>query len=400
MRFQGMMPLFKFGGKNKGDNRYGLFEAWLDGVLLGVALPPQVAAFNFNLYGGAQGGYDIELIGAPGFDADDEDWACEELFASDLFSVPAEAAAKPAGGDAIEDIIDMVRRYLRQGRCRQVLLGSRAVGVGHVSGAITLVHLAPLNETVPDEAQPEELLPGEAEREEALPKEPFLAEAVPDEPSPGEPVPDIYTPDKPLADEPAPAPPTAGEPDAACYKLMRETRPRAMACAPKQNYGIRRYELLRGEPFTLWDDSFTFQYHAKKGDIPTDLLYNTMGWLLVSGRLRAALEEMGAEAEYFPVRVEEAQSGKQQPGYWVANLLCKRDALCPEKSEYTTVENKLFGAYRMVKRYALRRNALAGADIFKLPNHQEIPVFVTGRFKERMQEAGFTGLAYYPVTFV
>ena len=55
------------------------FEEWLDFVL-GMPLPDDIAAVNFNLYEQEGNIWSIEFAGTEGFDPQDADWACEEVF--------------------------------------------------------------------------------------------------------------------------------------------------------------------------------------------------------------------------------------------------------------------------------------------------------------------------------
>lgn len=54
------------------------FHNWLN-KSLSKSIPRTVKAFNFNLYETGSN-FGIELIGASEFDADDSDWACQEVF--------------------------------------------------------------------------------------------------------------------------------------------------------------------------------------------------------------------------------------------------------------------------------------------------------------------------------
>ena len=54
------------------------FHNWLNKAL-SVNIPKSVKAFNFNLFETGSN-FGIELIGSSEFDADDSDWACQEVF--------------------------------------------------------------------------------------------------------------------------------------------------------------------------------------------------------------------------------------------------------------------------------------------------------------------------------
>lgn len=57
------------------------FETWLNKYLI-LDFPPEVKAINFNFYesSGGEDEFDVQLIGAPQYDRDDPDWACNAIF--------------------------------------------------------------------------------------------------------------------------------------------------------------------------------------------------------------------------------------------------------------------------------------------------------------------------------
>ena len=55
------------------------FGEWLNGILSNFTL--DAAAFNFNIYENKKD-YSAELVATASFDEDDEDWACDEIYAS------------------------------------------------------------------------------------------------------------------------------------------------------------------------------------------------------------------------------------------------------------------------------------------------------------------------------
>lgn len=113
--------------------------AWIDTVL-SAPLPEGIAAFHFNLYDSATT-YDIELIGAPAYDADDPDWACDDIFMSPhpRFEVDSEAVG-PGWEAGLQSIAQLVLRYLNSAHPGALRLkASRAVSLGFVDGDLQLV---------------------------------------------------------------------------------------------------------------------------------------------------------------------------------------------------------------------------------------------------------------------
>ena len=117
---------------------YNEFEAWLDAALEG-GVPDDVAAFNFNLYEDGDNLWSIELIGAPSFDPEDPDWACEEVFTNR--EEPLSWSAETDWEEVLETMTEYVEKYLIEGEYAPVLKDSTAVGIGFVDGDITIVYV-------------------------------------------------------------------------------------------------------------------------------------------------------------------------------------------------------------------------------------------------------------------
>jgi hypothetical protein len=114
------------------------FPTWLDAAL-SRRVPPDVRAFNFNLYEGVAHTWDIELVGSTFFDPANSDWACDTVFSyPKLFFMPHEAAGAQ-WEQGLAAAIELVAAYLRGGQCRHVLRESLAVAVGFVDRDLTVL---------------------------------------------------------------------------------------------------------------------------------------------------------------------------------------------------------------------------------------------------------------------
>ncbi len=122
------------------DERYKLFETWLDSLLEDIS-SDGIAAFNFNIYEGHEDTYDIQLIGSEYFDEDDEDWACAEVYTSeeDICYISREEDIEN-WQQGLELVLEMVRKYLDNGKFLDILKASQAVGAGFVDGDIEIVY--------------------------------------------------------------------------------------------------------------------------------------------------------------------------------------------------------------------------------------------------------------------
>ena len=113
------------------------FCKWLDTILADISELP--IAWNFNLY---QQPASIELVGTKSFHKKDEDWACDEIFASrekySNFKLPQKQWEK-----SLQDAILLIENYLENGNYKSKLLESYGVACGFVDGDLTLLYVNP-----------------------------------------------------------------------------------------------------------------------------------------------------------------------------------------------------------------------------------------------------------------
>lgn len=128
--------------KNKGSqaNNYELLSSWLDKILE-QELPEGIMAFNFNLYEGSEGTYDIQLIGSDEFDEDDGDWACTDYFTTgENICYIKRTKEIEDWEDGLNYIRKLVEQYLNEGRNTYILKSANAVGIGFVDGDIDIIY--------------------------------------------------------------------------------------------------------------------------------------------------------------------------------------------------------------------------------------------------------------------
>lgn len=126
--------------KDTPKNNITMFFKWLDRILE-QKLPEGIVAFNFNLYEGKQGTYDIQLIGSEDFEEDDEDWRCTDFFTSgeDVCCINRTQAIN-AWEDALRYITELVGQYLNKGNKAHILKSAQAVGIGFVDGDVLIIN--------------------------------------------------------------------------------------------------------------------------------------------------------------------------------------------------------------------------------------------------------------------
>jgi len=176
------------------------------------------------------------------------------------------------------------------------------------------------------------------------------------------------------------------------YKLqMERERQNDILAHYEDDLGIYLTEMVIGKRYEGWDGRFTFFYDQSEGSFPSDYLANDKGWFVVSDKLKQMMESLNTEIQYLPVEVWE-KNGGQSYQYYIANILKVVEALCLEKSDYFTTNTKKLGPIHTVSKFAIYEDKVGDVDVFKLANRQEIPIFVSERFKERMEEENITGI--------
>lgn len=117
---------------------YKDFAGWLD-LVLAPELPEGIRAFCFNLYEDAEDShlFAFQLIGAPDYDPNIPDWACEELYTTGEYLFLHRSLTWES---CLEEGEALVKSYLTLGLRREKLLAARAVAIGFVDGDLTAVY--------------------------------------------------------------------------------------------------------------------------------------------------------------------------------------------------------------------------------------------------------------------
>lgn len=178
------------------------------------------------------------------------------------------------------------------------------------------------------------------------------------------------------------------------YKLsMDMERENDIVCHYENDYGIQQNALNIGEKFDKWDDRFEFFYTKEEGNVWTDYLANDKGWFLISSKLKKILELVNTDIQFLATKIREKNSEDVVAKYYVANIIKVVDALCLDKSQYFETEIEGIGIIYTVSKYGIYAEKTEGADVFKLANRQQIPIFVSERFKSLIEEENITGIS-------
>lgn len=178
------------------------------------------------------------------------------------------------------------------------------------------------------------------------------------------------------------------------YKLsMDMERENDIVCHYQNDYGIQQNALNVGKFFEDWDDRFEFFYMKEEGEVWTDYLANDKGWFLVSNRLKTLLETVNTDIQFLGVRIKERNNEEDFRQYYIANIIKVVDALCLDKSQYFSTEIEGIGTIYTVSKYGIYADKTDGADVFKLSNRQQIPIFASEKFKDLIEKENITGIS-------
>ena len=130
------MSIWNFFKKSKGLG-YESFENWLNETL-NQDIPAEVVAFNFNLYEDTGNAWSMELVGTRTYDADDEDWACDEVF--DNRETPLRWQENASWQSITDKVENLIKTYLDQGKYGAKMKTYRAVAVGFVDENLSIVY--------------------------------------------------------------------------------------------------------------------------------------------------------------------------------------------------------------------------------------------------------------------
>lgn len=119
---------------------YNEVANWLNDVLK-QEIPEEVAAFCFNLYDDGDNAWSMELVGTERFDAEDEDWPCDEVTDFGTREGLLEWNKETQWEAVLAEICEVLKQYLEKGEYADVLKSKQGVGVGFVDGDIEIIFI-------------------------------------------------------------------------------------------------------------------------------------------------------------------------------------------------------------------------------------------------------------------
>ncbi len=178
------------------------------------------------------------------------------------------------------------------------------------------------------------------------------------------------------------------------YKLwFAETE--GAICTEADLKGVSKYFIYDPEPVKEWPEGVTFY---AEGELFEDYLFPTVvDWVLISERVKRALEELGATegVQFLPIRVIRKETGEEVPGYYVLHVWRHIAALDEEHTKFIEPRHEEYPELDIAV-VALRREALRGVDIFRL-KESNVSIYVSRRVKRRLEEMGATGFKWIRV---
>ncbi len=182
------------------------------------------------------------------------------------------------------------------------------------------------------------------------------------------------------------------------YKLSFDMKMNGnIICHYENDFEINQNSLVTGKIFEFWDDRFEFYYIKDEGNIWTDYLFNDKGWFLISSKFKRILETINTDIQYFSVNIKEKDDEKKTKEYYVANIIKVVDALCLHKSKYFETYIDGIGSIYTVSKYGIYSNKTEDADMFKLANRQEIPIFISEKLKCILELENITGVSFVEI---
>lgn len=182
------------------------------------------------------------------------------------------------------------------------------------------------------------------------------------------------------------------------YKLsMDMERENSIILHCKNRERFESYTFKDGEYYYNVNEVIELFFEGKEGEIWTDYLANDESWFIVSERLKSLLQKIKSDIQFIDVSIYDIKGANTEKKYYIANIIKVVDALCLDKSDYfeTYIEGK--GTIYSVSKYGIYENKTEGADIFKLDNWQQIPIFVSEIFKNTIEKNGCTGMSFLEI---
>jgi hypothetical protein len=175
------------------------------------------------------------------------------------------------------------------------------------------------------------------------------------------------------------------------YKLITQFNDRNAAVAQSLNTGPYDNLIFSVREINHWDEKemvFTIGNHAISG--LRDVLQNNMDYLLVSNRLKEAIEKNGIKGISF-YKITLNQEIDNFTPYWFGQLEYVEDAFDYDQSDYNWYGDppKVAGLTKAV----LKEKSIGSLDFFRIPENEPAE-YVSQKFKDLFEKNRFTGVEF------
>lgn len=101
---------------------------WLLEIKSTQEIPKDIVAFNFGIFE-SEDDYKIYLVGSKSYDADDNDWACNEDFIPNTkyFNIPVELTDGKTWGQVQSLVVETLRKYFVTNKYQRETLGMNTI---------------------------------------------------------------------------------------------------------------------------------------------------------------------------------------------------------------------------------------------------------------------------------
>lgn len=185
------------------------------------------------------------------------------------------------------------------------------------------------------------------------------------------------------------------------YKLIYdfENDDNYIGCTVSDALNLSQYIVCEGIKIENWNNNITFDFNPDEGEVETEYLGNSYGWLIFSSKFKNNMSYLvDTSIQYLDISIRNIKNNTELIGYNVANVITVLDALDLENSKYDLFElddEKILS----VEKYALKGCKIKDYNIFKLKD-DTIPTFVSEEFKNKVEENNFTGFQFLEVKVV
>ena len=119
---------------------YDELKPWLNSIFK-ADISYDVAALSFNLYDDGKNMWSMEVVGTSSFDADDSDWACDEVTDFGTRANSFKWKEKAEWETVLSKFEDALKKYLWTSPYAGKLKAVRGIGVGFVDGDLKLIYV-------------------------------------------------------------------------------------------------------------------------------------------------------------------------------------------------------------------------------------------------------------------